>query len=405
MSSANNKKTVILVGDGMGDFPIPELAGLTPLEKADTPAMDRAAAAGRIFRLRTVPDGMEPGSDVANLSLLGYRPGDFYTGRAPFEAASMGVSLAPGEVAFRCNLVNLDFSSGGVRMVDYSAGHIETAEARELILSLEKELGGENGHFHPGVSYRHLFVAPLPENWSRTVPPHDHTGKDVSPFWQAYQDCGLAEIIRRAGEILAGHPVNAARVREGRRPGNAIWLWGEGPMPEVAGIPDLFGISGGLISAVDLLKGIGVCAGLEVIEVPGATGYIDTNYQGKVAATIAALDRHDLVFVHVEAPDETGHQGEIDLKVKAISDFDAQVVAPVMAELERRGEPFSLVIAMDHFTPIATMTHDRSPVPLVIYQGEDGNSSRVFCEKAAAGAPLLADGREFFNLLLGGDNG
>ncbi len=403
MSSASRRKTVILVGDGMGDFPCPELDGLTPLEKAATPAMDRVASRGRVFQLRTVPGEMEPGSDVANLSLLGYRPQEFYTGRAPLEAASMGVELAAGEIAFRCNLVNLDFSENTVRMVDYSAGHISTTEARELITALERE-GGGVGHFYPGVSYRHLFVGKRPDHWPHTVPPHDYTGRDVGGYWQGYLDCGLAGLIRKAGRVLADHPVNRRRIAAGEKPANAIWLWGEGPMPEMAKITDTHHISGGLISAVDLLKGIGICAGLEVIEVSGATGYIDTNYQGKVDAAIAALDRHDLVFVHVEAPDETGHQGKTELKVKAIKDFDAQVVAPIVAALEGRDDRFRLVVAMDHFTPVATMTHDRTPVPLAIYAGEGEDRERRFCEKTGADAPLLADGEEFFTLLFGDDN-
>ncbi len=403
MSSASKRKTVILVGDGMGDFPRPELDGRTPLEAAPTPAMDRVAARGRLFRLRTVPDGMEPGSDVANLSLLGYLPGEFYSGRAPFEAASQGVELRHGNIAFRCNLVSLDISDNRARMLDYSAGHISTAEAKKLIASLEEKLGGANGHFYPGISYRHLFVGPRPSQWPVTVPPHDHTGRDVTSFWQGYMECGLGDVVRGALHVLADHPVNLERSRAGKKPANAIWLWGEGPMPAMKKISELYGLSGALISAVDLLKGIGVCAGLEVINVPGATGYIDTDYQGKVDAALDALERHDLVFVHVEAPDETGHQGETELKVRAIDDFDSRVVAPIMAALEKSGNPFTLVVAMDHFTPIETMTHDRTPVPIAVYEGEeDAGSGRTFCEKAAADAPLLRDGKEFFERLITG---
>ncbi len=399
MSSAN-RPIVILVGDGMGDFPRSELGGLTPLAAAATPAMDRAASRGRLYRLRTVPEGMEPGSDVANLSLLGYQPEKFYTGRAPLEAASMGVELADGEIAFRCNLVHLDFSGNGVRMLDYSAGHISTAEARAIMESLEENLGGPAGHFHPGVSYRHLFVGPEPESWPETTPPHDHSGRDVSAFWQGYMDCGLGNMIKAACGVLADHPVNREREARGEKSANAIWLWGEGPMPEMGRIPDLYSISGGLISAVDLLKGIAVCAGLEVIEVPGATGYLDTNYQGKVEAAVDAVRRHDLVFVHVEAPDETGHQGDCGLKVRAIEEFDRLVVAPVMAALEKQETPFRLVVAMDHYTPLEMKTHDATPVPVAVYDGGGADSGAVFSEKAAADAPLIGSGREFFSLLL-----
>lgn len=401
-------KYVILVGDGMGDLPIPELAGKTPLEAAPTPVMDSLAAGGALYRLRTVPTGFAPGSDVANLSLLGYLPGECYSGRAPLEAASMGVELPADAIAFRCNLVTLEAGPDGqLKMVDYSAGHIDTATAAALIGRLQGELGNEQCHFHPGVSYRHLLVWRAPCDGLVTAPPHDHSGRDVAALWQRYQAVpGLGEVVRRAGEVLAAAPENRERLAAGHNPANAIWLWGEGRPPAMKTLKERFGVNGALISAVDLLKGIGVYAGMEIINVPGATGYLDTNYQGKVNAALDALDRHDLVFVHIEAPDEVSHQGDLDNKLKAITDFDHLVVGPVLEGLQRRGEDFRLVVTMDHFTPLATRTHAEQPVPFLLYDSRKpaarapGAAASSYCERQAEEAPLLADGREFFKLIL-----
>jgi 2,3-bisphosphoglycerate-independent phosphoglycerate mutase len=404
MTEAGPKmKYLILVGDGMGDQPLPDLAGRTPLEAARTPAMDFIARQGEISLLRTIPPGLPPGSDVANLSLLGYLPEECYTGRAPLEAASMGVRLAAGEVAFRCNLVTLDRRQDGtVTMVDYSAGHISSEEARQLVESLAAELGSPGSRFYPGVSYRHLFVHQGEFSGLATVPPHDHTGREVSAFWNRYLAIPeLGEMVERAGRILAEHPVNEARRRQGKNPANGIWLWGEGRTPALARLTQSYGISGALISAVDLLRGIGICAGLEIIRVPGATGYLDTNYRGKVTAALAALDRHDFVFVHVEAPDEASHQGSLPNKLQAIEDFDRQIVQPILDGM--KGVDFRLALTMDHFTPLAIKTHSDHPVPVVIYDsrrrssaGAEGYSER----EAAASGRLLANGRIFIETLL-----
>ena len=407
MSSPKNplkRKTVILVGDGMGDLPIAELGGLTPLEHVAIPALDFVAAHGELALLQTVPDGYPPGSDVANLSLLGYRPEECYSGRAPLEAASMGVALAECDIAFRCNLVTVDFvGDDRVTMVDYSAGHISTAEARVLIADLQKQLCKPGLNFYPGVSYRHLLVMAHGPEFLATEPPHDHSGREVGEIWTRLVKSPLGETVLGAAAILAEHPVNLARIERGLKPANAIWLWGQGRAPAMASLRQQYGITGSLISAVDLLKGIGVYAGLTTPTVEGATGYIDTNYQGKVTAALTALESEDFVLIHVEAPDEAGHQGSLADKLTAIADFDAKVVAPVLAGLQAAGAPFRLVVAMDHFTPLATRTHDRRPVPVAIYDsaGAFAPSGLGYSEKnAAATGVFYASGAEFFARLM-----
>ncbi|PIP42924.1 MAG: cofactor-independent phosphoglycerate mutase [Deltaproteobacteria bacterium CG23_combo_of_CG06-09_8_20_14_all_60_8] len=397
-------KYVILVGDGMGDYPLPELQNRTPLAAARTPAMDALCHQGRLCRLRSIPPGYPPGSDVANLSLMGYRPEEVYTGRAPLEAASMGVALAADETAFRCNLVTVaDRNDGGLTMVDYSADHITTAEAAELIKALDRQLGNDHLRVYPGVSYRHLLVYRGDYGSLATVPPHDYTGKEVTLPWQAYATTGLGEFMRQAREMLPDQPVNRQRIKAGKSPANAVWLWGEGHTPAMRTHKELFNISGALISAVDLLKGIGICAGMEIINVEGATGYLDTNYAGKVEAALSASRRHDLVFVHVEAPDEAGHEGSLAKKLQAIEDLDAKVVAPVRAGLEAAGEPFRLVVAMDHLTPLATRTHSADEVPVILFDSHGAwpASGLAYTEANAAstGAPL-ADGQALYRLLL-----
>jgi len=397
-------KYLILVGDGMGDRPLPELGGRTPLAAAKTPAMDALASRAVFYRLQTVPPGMHPGSDVANLSLLGYRPEECYTGRAPLEAASLGVALGQDDVAMRMNLVTVHPKGEAVFMDDYSAGHISTAEASELVRELATHLAVPGLEVHPGVSYRHLLVLRgIRELDLATVPPHDHTGEDVSSFRQVLLHHPLlGTFVRRAEELLADHPVNQARLKQGKKPANSVWLWGQGRAPEMPRFEELYGATGALISAVDLLKGIGVYAGLEVVTVPGATGYLDTNYQGKVEAALDALDRHDLVFVHVEAPDETSHQGDLALKLKAIEDFDAKVVAPVVQGLERHDITHRMVVTMDHFTPLSLKTHTDDPVPLLLADSRREGRDALFSETEAASSPLLHDPRAFMNLFLKG---
>jgi 2,3-bisphosphoglycerate-independent phosphoglycerate mutase len=398
-------KYIILVGDGMGDLPIAELGGKTPLAFAKTPAMDRIAGEGELCLVRTVPDGFPPGSDVANLSLLGYLPHECYSGRGPLEAASLGVVLGPDEVAFRCNLVTLRFAGERVYMEDYSSSHISSQEARILIEGLETVAGSSHLHFYPGVSYRHLLVHSGEVGPLVTVPPHDYTGREVTEFWQRYNSIPhLREALAKAVPYLADHPVNRDRQAKQRNPANAIWLWGEGKAPSMLTIREQFGVEGALISAVDLLKGIGVYAGLDIIEVPGATGYLDTNYAGKATAALEALKTRDLVFVHVEAPDEAGHQGSLADKLQAIEDFDGKIVKPIFEALLADGHDFRLAVTMDHWTPLAARTHSADPVPVAIYdsrQVEPGSGLPYDEQSAAMTGKLLLEGRKFFLRLLG----
>lgn len=377
-------KYILLIGDGMGDVPVPALGNQTPLEAAATPTMDRLARDAEMLLVRTVPVGYPPGSDVANLSLLGYEPELYYTGRAPLEAASLGVELAADEIAFRCNLVHVERVDDRLRMIDYSSGHITTEESRQLIDALQAECGNEMIALYPGVSYRHLLVyrGVLPEDFF-TVPPHDHSDAEVTDFFAEYSKIPeFGPLLAKAEAILADHPVNRERARQGKRTANCIWLWGEGKRPAMQTLETRFGIRGGLISAVDLLKGLGVLGGLQVIDVPGATGYLDTNYAGKAQAAIDVLAKDDFVLVHVEAPDETGHQGLAKEKVQAVADFDAKIVTPIVEAMERRGEPFRLVVTMDHFTPIHRRTHEDWPVPMFMYdsRGIAKPSGRTYTE-------------------------
>ncbi len=377
-------KYILLIGDGMGDVPVPALGNQTPLEAAATPTMDRLAKDAEMLLVRTVPVGYPPGSDVANLSLLGYEPELYYTGRAPLEAASLGVELTADEIAFRCNLVHVERVDERLMMIDYSSGHITTEESRQLIDALQAECGNEMIALYPGVSYRHLLVyrGSLPEGFF-TVPPHDHSDAEVTDFFTEYSKIpAFGPLLAKAEAILANHPVNRERARQGKRTANGIWLWGEGKRPAMQTLETRFGIRGGLISAVDLLKGLAVLGGLQVIEVPGATGYLDTNYAGKAQAAIDVLAKDDFVLVHVEAPDETGHQGLAKEKVQAVADFDAKIVTPIIKAMEQSGEPFRLVVTMDHYTPIHRRTHEDWPVPMFIYdsRGIAKPSGRTYTE-------------------------
>lgn len=390
-------KYILLIGDGMGDVPQESLGGKTPLEAAATPTLDRLAPASELLLVHTVPEGFPPGSDVANLSLLGYEPQAVYSGRAPLEAASLGVELGPEDTAFRCNLVQVTHKNGNMVMADYSAGHISTEEARELIEALKEGCKDTRISLYPGVSYRHLLVlhTPLPPQFS-TVPPHDHSGQNVSNFFTSYQQVDALKQLYACGPaILAGHPVNGKRRTEGKAEANFFWLWGEGKRPTMSTLQADYGLQGGMISAVDLLKGIGVLSGLEVVDVPGATGYLDTNYAGKAQAALQVLAEKDFVAVHVEAPDECGHQGLLPEKMQAITDFDARIVRPIVEEMEKRQEPFRLVVTMDHYTPLHLRTHVDWPVPMLLFDSRSRNTTGLPYSEANAHETVERSGRRF----------
>ena len=364
-------KYVVLLGDGMSDRAIAGLDGRTPLQAAKTPNMDFMARRGTLGLAQTVPAGYPPGSDVANLSMFGYDPRLCYTGRSPLEAASMGVALGPDDVAYRINLVHLEARGGRLIMDDYSAGHISTADGRELVEELERQLGDEEFSFHAGVSYRHLLVWHNGRTQIKATPPHDITGQDVISFLPTGEAADrLINLMNSSQMIFHNHPQFKRRCGKGETPANSIWPWGQGKAPAMDDFRSRFGLTGAVISAVDLIKGIGVYAGLDIIEVPGATGYLDTNFRGKAAAALQALKERDFVFVHVEAPDEASHSGKLADKLQAIECFDEQVVGPVLEGIRQFGD-YRILCAPDHPTPVELGTHTSDPVPFVIYAGEE----------------------------------
>jgi 2,3-bisphosphoglycerate-independent phosphoglycerate mutase len=397
-------KYVILLGDGMSDQAIAGLDGKTPLQAAKTPNMDFMARRGTLGLAQTVPAGYPPGSDVANLSMFGYDPVQCYTGRSPLEAASMGVALGPDDVAFRINLVHLEARGGRLTMDDYSAGHISTADGRELVEELQRQLGSEEFSFHPGVSYRHLMVWHGGQTQIQATPPHDITGQDIiTSLPKGDGAAKLIALMNSSQMIFHNHPQYKRRCEKGETPANSIWPWGQGKAPAMDTFQSRFGLSGAVISAVDLIKGIGVYAGLDIIEVPGATGYLDTNFRGKAAAALEALKERDFVFVHVEAPDEASHSGKLADKLQAIECFDEQVVGPVLEGIRKYGE-FRILCAPDHPTPVELMTHTSDPVPFIIYSGEEEVQPGVagYDEVAAAATGLkVSEGFRLMERLLG----
>ena len=381
-------KYAICVGDGMADFPVPDLDGLTPLEYAKTPGMDSIAAMGCVGRVQTVPDGLPPGSDVANMSLMGYDAGKYYQGRAPIEAASMGVSLKVNETAFRCNFVTLQNGT----MADYSAGHIETGVARKLLEQVQEKLGNKRMRFYPGVSYRHLLViADVPEGKLDCTPPHDISGK----HWNQHVPRGagaeeLLSIMDRARAILSEAAANKALVGKGKLPATDIWLWGQGRAMKFPSMMERYGITGSVISAVDLVQGLGVLAGLTVRKVAGATGYLGTNYAGKVEAALSALREQDFVFIHVEAPDETSHEGSLHKKIQAIEEFDGNIVVEIL-KMKNEFKDLRILVLPDHATPVSLKTHHAMPVPFAVCgPGVKNGDAAVYSEKTAAGSPVIS---------------
>ncbi|MEN7972961.1 MAG: cofactor-independent phosphoglycerate mutase [Verrucomicrobiota bacterium] len=365
-------KYVVLVGDGMGDYPIEALGGKTPLQVAKIPTIGKIAAAGEVRLVQTVPEGMPPGSDVANMALLGYNAALNYTGRAPIEAAGAEIPMEPSDVAFRCNLVTV--TEGGI-MDDYSAGHITTEEGQALVRSLQEQLGHEGLTFHPGVQYRHLLIWDGGPTECECIPPHEISDKPVEGNLPAgdRQDA-IRELMERSKKVFADHPVNQKRIAEGKKPATQIWLWGQGNALQLETYQSLYGLGGGVVSAVDLLKGLAKLAGLEAPDVEGATGFLDTNYQGKVDAALEILEREDFIFLHIEAPDECGHMGDAQKKTQAIEEFDSRVVAPVFQWLEDAGEPYTLLLCTDHRTPVALKGHTAEPVPMAVMKGPVGET-------------------------------
>jgi 2,3-bisphosphoglycerate-independent phosphoglycerate mutase len=385
-------KYLVVIGDGMADFPIDELGGKTPLMAAHKPNMDRCAREGFCGQVITVPPGFPPGSDVAGMSLFGYDPAECYTGRAPIEAYAMGVDLEASDVAFRCNLVYLDVRGPKVLMGDYCADHITTEEAKRLVEDFASAAGGDEFRFFPGVSYRHIM------RWKNgiadmvTTPPHDITEKEVIDYLP--QGKGADRLIRLMSDsqiFLKDHPVNRKRIDRGLLPANSIWLWGQGKKPHFPTFKEKFGVTGAVVAAVDLIKGIGALAGFATPVVEGATGYLDTDYSAKARCAIELLDRHDVVYIHVEAPDEASHEGKLHEKIRAIENIDEKVVGYL---LEHVGLNTRIMIVTDHATPLTMRTHYACPVPFAIFQksrnlGQDGTYDEKNTGQVLSGEQLI----------------
>ncbi len=400
-------KYLIILGDGMADEPIASIGNKTPLQAAKTPHIDKLAALGRNGLLDTIPEGFLPGSEIANLSVLGYDLNKVFEGRGSLEAASMGVDIEPGEMAMRCNLICIE--DGKIK--NHSAGHISNEEAHELILFLQQELGSEDVNFFPGVSYRHLFKMKGGNKHLNCTPPHDVPGTPFADVMILAESAEaedtadfLNELTLNSQALLENHPVNLKRAAAGKDKANSIWLWSPGYKPKMKTLLETYHLtSGAVISAVDLIKGIGVYAGLKVIEVEGATGLYNTNYEGKAQAAIEALRTNDFVYLHIEASDEAGHEGNVELKIKTIEYLDSRVVKTIMEEVSTWNEPVTIAVLPDHPTPCVYRTHTKSPVPFIIYKpGEKADEVTVYDEFAAAGGSYgLLKGAEFMKELIG----
>jgi len=391
-------KFIILVADGMADYPVEELQGRTPLQVARHPNMDRLLQGGICGTVRTVPEGMEANTDVALLSLMGYNPREFHAGRGPLEAASMGIQLVDDEVALRFNLIE---EKNGV-LKDYAAGHIETGKAEALVSALSKALGREDVRFYPGISYRHILIL---RGYSEKVycyPAHDVVGRDIKDILVMPQEpeaMGTAELlntlIKRSKEVLANHPLH----KEGKTSANMIWPWGPGKKPNFVTLQEKYGLKGAVISAVDVVNGLGTFAGMDVVKVPGATGFVDTNYEGKADYALEALRTHDLVLIHVEAPDEVGHLGDSRLKIKTIEDLDERLLGRLLKGINRE---YTITVLPDHFTPTTVRTHTDDPVPFLVHSSEKHvmNEVRSFNEAAVSRSTHIERGYEFLDLFL-----
>lgn len=402
-------KYLVVLFDGMADYPVEALGGKTPMELAKKPCFDGLGAKGEVGIVKTVPDGMKPASDIANLSVMGYNPRKYYTGRSPLEAVSIGVKMEDSDVALRCNVVTLSDEENydDKTMLDYSAGDISSAEAAGIIKTVAQEFGGGEFDFYPGVSYRHCLICHNGTlDLGNMTPPHDISGKVVGPYISDSPNAApLTAMMRKSYDLLKDHPVNKKRIAEGKSPANSIWLWGEGSKPSLDEFEKLHSLKGSVISAVDLLKGIGICAGMSVPEVEGATGYIDTNFDGKAQAAVEEFrSGRDFVYIHVEAPDECGHRNEPENKVRAIELIDEKIVKVVVDYLDSTGEDYKVMILPDHPTPIATCTHARDPVPFMIYHKADEKDSGVSTvnENSAKTTGIFVDkGWELIDRFLG----
>jgi 2,3-bisphosphoglycerate-independent phosphoglycerate mutase len=385
-------KYIILQGDGMADYPLDGLGGKTPLEAARTPNMDWLAARGVFGMAHVIPKGFPPGSDVGNMSIMGYDPALYHTGRSPLEAASMGVALGPNDIAFRCNLVTIGGNGGDRFMEDFTAGHISTEEAAAIVHDLGTTLGGEGIEFFAGVSYRHLMVWRNGQEKMATTPPHDITDQKIAGYLPNGDGAEqLLKLMRASESVLADHPINRKRREQGQRQATTIWLWGQGKAPALPTLTERFGIKGGVISAVDIINGLGVYAGLQRIIVPGITGFLDTNYRGKGEYGVKSLERNDFVFIHVEAIDEAGHMGDVEKKIQALQDFDEKVVGTVLTGMAHRKD-WRVLLMPDHPTAIALKTHVAEPVPFVLYSPEapQFNVGVGYNEKDAANTGIVA---------------
>ena len=379
-------KYIIVLADGMADLPIEELGGKTPLEYAITPFMDKLACGGTMGMVRTVPESMKPGSDVANLAVMGYNPLACYSGRSPLEALSVGVAMKNTDVVFRCNLVTLSEEEPYPEktILDHSSGEISTQDADILMDAVRDAFQNEEFRFYTGTSYRHITI------WDKgeileLEPPHDHLGQVIEQYLP--QNAEFRKMMEKSFDVLNNHPLNVQRAKEGKNKANSLWFWGAGTKPALQNFKEKTGLSGTMISAVDLLKGIAVGAGMEVVQVPGATGSLDTNYVGKAQAAVKALleDSRDFVYIHVEAPDEMGHQGNLSHKVRSIEEIDKNIIGIVKNALDEAGEPYRILVLPDHPTPICKRTHTSDPVPYVLYDSRfDEKKQTAFSEKNAA---------------------
>jgi len=403
------RKYLILIGDGMSDWPIASLGDRTPLEAAEKPNMDYMASHGALGMVQVVPEEMYPGSDVSNLSIIGYDPREVYTGRSPLEAASMGIELGKEDVAVRCNVVALRNDGADSEMEDFSAGHITSAESAELLNDLQEKVKDKGVRFHPGVSYRNLMVWPEGNDRVETTPPHDIHGKKITEYLPRGEGADLLlDLMAASRELFEDHPVNLKRRAEGKPEGNSIWLWGQGKAPRIQTFKEKYGLTGSVVAAVDLIKGIGIYCGLEIVQVPGATGYVDTNYRGKAEHALRELETKDFVLIHVEAPDEAGHNGSAPDKVRAIERIDKEMLSLLLARA-RDGKDLSMLLLPDHPTPVSIRTHAQEPVPFVIYPAPEGLRShpgKRYTEADARSTGQFVDiGTRLMGYLIGGRDG